>query len=369
MWYKIEPFDTLFFRDGRPFTMGAETWANPIFPPYPSTLYGAIRTWLIFERGTLKDFERGKFKDELGTPSEKGSLRIRGPFIALGDILYFPIPNDLLAKKDKKDNKLFKIDLLEKPKILISDYPLRQALINKSDFELDDPDGFIYLFSLKDYLTDSDLTNRKEIFNFTEKEDIFIQEKKTGIKRSRRTLSSKKGYLYRIPMIRLKREASLFVEIEGLDNYPEGGLIQLGGESKIAKIGKYTGDPLEALKGRTFKFEDRIFKLYLATPAIFKNGWLPEWIDRENFEGKYNGINLKLIACSVGKYILIGGWDLARKRPKPMYKAVPAGSVYYFEILDDTQAEKVKETFHFKNISDINPKEGFGLSFIGEVKL
>jgi len=383
MWYKIEPLDTLFFRDGRPFTMGAETWANPVFPPYPSTLYGAIRTWLIFERGTLKDFESGKFKDELGTPTEKGSLNIKGPFIGLDDTLYFSVPNDLLKKKDKNDNKLFKIDLLKSPEILISDYPLEKTLINKSDFTLKEIDWFINMAFMKDYLLsgkafmkDYLLSGKKAdlTFDVKEKKDFFLHEKKTGIKRSRKTLSSEEGYLYRIPMIRLERKegkVSLFVEIEGLDvnNYPEGGLIQLGGEGRVAKISKYANDLLKTLKEMTSKFEFKIFKLYLATPAIFENGWLPKWIDKESFKGNYNGIDLKLIACSIGKYNLIGGWDLANQKPKPMYKAVPAGSVYYFEILNNTSAEKIKETFHLKNVSDKNSEEGFGLSLVGEVVL
>ncbi len=61
--------------------MGSETWADSIFPPYPSTIYGAIRSWLIFEKGGLKDFKEGKFKEELGTENEKGSLLIKGPFL------------------------------------------------------------------------------------------------------------------------------------------------------------------------------------------------------------------------------------------------------------------------------------------------
>jgi CRISPR-associated protein Cmr3 len=373
MWYKIKPLDTLFFRDGRPFTMGSETWANPIFPPYPSTVYGAIRTWLIFERGSLKEFKEGKFKEdkfkELGTPSEKGNLKIKGPFICLNDSLYFPVPFDLLKKKDapEKEKKLFYINCINKPEIFISDYCLERILINKNDFELEECGGFIDIDSLKNYL----MVN-KNIPEFIEKKEIFSYEKKTGIKRSRKTLSSEEGYLYRIPMIRLKKKAGLFIEIDGLEqnNYPKGGIIQIGGEGKTAKIEKIENDdPLKTLRDMDFEFENKIFKIYLATPAIFEQGWLPKWInDNSTFEGNHNGIKLKLMACSIGKYNLIGGWDLANKRPKPMYKAVPAGSVYYFKILDDTRAERIKEVFHLKNISDKNPEEGFGLSLVGEVK-
>jgi len=117
-----------------------------------------------------------------------------------------------------------------------------------------------------------------------------------------------------------------------------------------------------------FKFENKLFKLFLATPAIFENGWLPYWIKEENLEGEFNGIKLRLIGCSIGKFNLIGGWNIVKEEPKPMHKAAPAGSVYYFEILDDSPPEAIKEAFHFRNISDINSEEGFGLSLIGEVK-
>ena len=366
MWYKIKPFDTLFFRDGRPFTMGAETWANPIFPPYPSTVYGAIRTWLIFERGSLKEFKEGKFKEELGTPSEKGNLKIKGPFICLNDSLYFPVPFDFLRRKSTSQNgknDLFYTDCINKPEIFISDYPLENIIVNKSDFELEECDGFLDVSSLKDYLI-----QRNGIMQFTEKKEIFLEEKKTGIKRSRKTLSSEEGHLYRISMIRLKRETSFYIEIEGLSSYPQEGKVQLGADWKIVKIEKTEEDLLKELREIDFLLNNKIFKIYFATPAIFKKGWIPDWINEKTFEGNYKGIKLKLIACSIGKYKLIGGWDLANNRPKPMYKAVPSGSVYYFKILDDTSAEKIKEVFHLKNISDIKPEEGFGLSLVGEVK-
>ena len=34
MLAKITPLDTVFFRDGKPFSWGEETWAEGIFPPY-----------------------------------------------------------------------------------------------------------------------------------------------------------------------------------------------------------------------------------------------------------------------------------------------------------------------------------------------
>ena len=168
-------------------------------------------------------------------------------------------------------------------------------------------------------------------------------------------------------MIRLKKDYCLLVKINEIDSMPEKGLFTLGGEGKTVRFEKINNNPLEDLENMNFELKDGIFKLYLATPAIFENGWLPRWINAETLEGEKDGIKLKLIACAIGKYLRIGGWDMAKNEPKPMYKAVPAGSVYYFKVLNGASSNDVKNIFHFKNISDINPEEGFGLSCVGVV--
>ncbi|MEN3047138.1 MAG: type III-B CRISPR module-associated Cmr3 family protein, partial [Candidatus Hydrothermales bacterium] len=78
IWIKLIPNDTLFFRTGRPFTMGSENWSDVIFPPYPSTIYGALRTFLLFHReGNLSSF----YYPDIGSPNEKGSLQLFGPIL------------------------------------------------------------------------------------------------------------------------------------------------------------------------------------------------------------------------------------------------------------------------------------------------
>jgi len=56
MLAKITPLDIVFFRDGKPFSWGEETWAGGIFPPYPSTIYGALRTMWFSEN--IQEFSK-----------------------------------------------------------------------------------------------------------------------------------------------------------------------------------------------------------------------------------------------------------------------------------------------------------------------
>lgn len=373
MWIKIKPNDTLFFRSGRPFTMGGETFADSIFPPYPSTIFGAIRTFLIFHRGSLKDFYDGKYKDkDIGTKDDKGTIRIYGPILynENGDVYLTP-PFDLVEKKEETDKELYSLSLIDKPKIFYSDSRIikEKILIFKSQGQVDEPKGWINGILLEKYLQ-----GKNDSISCIEKDNLYQEERKIGIKRDRKTFTSEEGYLYRVPMIRLKHKYNkigLIFKIEGVEDMPERGILQLGGEGKTVyfeKIEKIEDNPLDSLMNINFELKEGMFKLYLATPAIFDKGWLPSWIDESTYEGEKDGIKLKLISCAIGKFIRIGGWDIARNRPKPMYKAVPAGSVYYFKILDgNIDVEKIKKVFHFKNISDKNPEEGFGLSFIGGV--
>lgn len=356
---KLKSLDTLFFRTGRPFTMGEETWAEIVFPPFPSTLYGALRSFLIFQRGTLTEFESGNFKNELGTLNEKGTLKIKGPLL-LKDELLFPCPLDLVRDKSNKELQL--LEFLSKPRLFISDYPLNNVLINKSIKNVDEPSGFLTSIELADYLQ-----CKKDRYSSIEDSNLFVYENKTGIARDRETLTSREGFLYRIPMVRLKEDVYLAVKVEGVREFPASGVLQLGGEGKGASFEK-TDDLFNSLRNIKLDFKNRFFKIYLATPAIFEKGWLPEWINEKSFEGEYNGIKVKLVGCSIGRSLDVGGWDIAKKRHKPLLKAVPQGSVYYFKIMDGSDDEIIK-TFHLQNISDVNPEEGFGLSLVGGVKL
>ncbi|SFQ19879.1 type III-B CRISPR module-associated protein Cmr3 [Caldicoprobacter faecalis] len=392
MFLKITPLDTLFFRSGRPFTMGENSWADAVFPPFPGTLYSAIRSFLIFRYGKLEDFYNGLLKEDVkrvvGTPCQKGSLKLKGIFLYSNnnENPLFLAPKDVV--EDSEKGKLYCLDYLKKPPLMVSDYKLSDILVWKKNEKAETTDYWLTVEGFKKYLK-----GEKDIFEirgkrnlkrmYREKSELFVLEPKVGIKRDPYTLTSEEGYLYRISLVRLKKDVALIAEVEGVEDFPEEGVFQLGGEGKAVKFEKLkNGDDggvaeLEDLRRMEFDLRNGYFKLYLATPAIFEKGWLPRWIDEnDDYEGKYeyNGleIKLKLMACAIGRALPVGGWDIYRGQPKPMRKAVPAGSVYYFKVLEDDLKEaayKIKELFHFKNISDVNSEEGFGLSIVGGVKV
>lgn len=376
----LQPNDTFFFRDGRPFTKGEQSEGYSIFPPLPSTVLGALRTAYIAEFGDLSLFYSGGMRETIGTPESLGNaIRVRGVFLANRRNnrmeMFFPVPLDLIYKKDEKRDNNTPLHLLTpQSKNFASNGIINNPLAWTTPESIDsDADGLLRSGAIRRYLRGND-----ENLLLTNRTTLVERESKTGIARSRHTLSSEDHMLYRIDMSRFKNRDGNYgfvVEYECPRNLPQKGLLKLGGEGKsfvYRDIEVETlSSPLEVVK--TAIQSTGRFKLYFAAPTIFKHGWLPSWLNRDTLSGEYPlentaPISLKLHTAAVGKPIPVGGWDMAKGEAKPTYRAVPAGSVYYFELMDRNRIDDLIAAFHYQNISDERSEEGFGLVLIGVAK-
>lgn len=351
MVIEITPLDTLFFRDGKPFTMGEDTWADGIFPPPPSVIYGALRT--LYFANHMDEFKKFfNSKNENDDPTK--DLVIKGVYLKgnSSGSLWFQAPLDTVKRKKEK-NKLCPLTPSEEKgcyscldiKLLLKPEENQVETVEK---------GYINYNYLMKYLQDS-----RSNLVFSSLNNSIKIEPKVGIKIDNTTHTSKEGAFYRAGMFRLKN-LSILVDYENLEDIPDRGIMKLGGEGKAASYKKV--DDFSLLSTYKPCIKNRRFKLYLATPAIFRNGWLPNWLD----EG-LDGIKLKMIAAAVGRYVTIGGFDMKERKPKVMYRAVPAGSVYYFEVPEGVDEQKLINTFHNRRISEIEKEKGFGLAFMGVV--
>lgn len=369
----IEPNDILMFRDGKPFSGGDDHFARGTFPPPPSTFYGALRSHILSTAWP----EYGKFasehdlipdhvKIEIGTPTSNGALTIGQFGIAKRERdcieQYFPMPKDVAKEKGEENSNLHVLNPNDKLQgKIITDLPAGlQHLWYPSEKALESVTGFLSHAMMSEYLSGN--TPDK----WTENKKLFETEERTGIRKNRTKRSVEEGGLYSVEYFRLNDNVGFTVEVEGTQLLPhESGMLRLGGDNRTAFYSKaiWTDIPDETIK-KKISDTDR-FKIVLTTPAIFTNGWLPRSIDSNTMNGNINGIAVKLISASIGKPIGIGGFDLVKGRPKDMKKAVPAGSVYYFELSSGSSVDKLFCKVWFKSISDEKAQEGFGLSLIG----
>jgi len=382
MWIFIRPFDVLFFRDNRPFTSGETHRAKSIFPS-PLTFYGAIRAKKVVEEGIRfkeyreaeKNTTNNKLKnliEIIGKPDEFKDIGLLGPFVAentekKGINCYFPVPFDVFERKDKKEFVLLR--------------PIKKAFsVNEPSFFLWGSEevkptggGFISKENLEQYLGGN---VPKEIKS---KEDFYKHELRVGIKLALPKKVSEIGMLYISDFLRFEKEAGFLVRVNNnvLEN---NGILTLGGEGKMAYYESVDLKDDKILPKRITEGGE-LLKIYLATPAIFEKGWIPDFLDN-SFKYQNSNFECKLVSACVGKPIHIGGWNLKQNKPRSLYKAIPPGSVYFFEVDRDTG--KFIEMFHnttyfqslgkteFQSLGKNNDYRkdfsnlGFGLTFVGK---
>lgn len=363
MIIKIEALDTLFFKDGKPFSMGEESWADGIFPPPPSVICGALRTAWFAQNP--EEFNKANSADD-----PTNSLMIKGIYFEYGNEIYFPLPLDLVKKKNEKDLKSYPLNKSKEINLSNSSAP-DNNLTSGFDDEIESIDGgIIPLGSFERYLNSAETQ-----FYYKSLSDIVLSEPKVGIGRENQTRTSSEGKLYRVGMRRLEETRKfmsqpnkifLVIEYEGI-TLADSGFIKLGAEGKIAAFHKY--DKIISLNnknkssGNNEKKSDTIFKFYLLTPAIFEDGWKPNLTKNAILKD----LKLDFITACIGKPVNIGGFDMQKKTPKTMYKAVPPGSVFYFKT--SKPFDEVFNALNGKSISEIKTdKEGYGIGFVGEVK-
>lgn len=362
MLIRINAFDTLFFRDGRPFSMGEDSWASGVFPPAPSVLYGVLRSAFLAQAG---------FSEE--NIAASANLCIK-KIVLEGELLrtgvrrrIFLLPTDLMELEVEKTYR-YSVQTAKATQSQASyhtalTHQLFPSWINGEEPEAIDQDKY---FILEEDLIDYLQTATVSTTELPGREKFMGLEPKVGIGRENMTRSTAEGQLYRVGLNRMtgsSYQLHILVEFEGLP-LAETGLLKIGGEGKTAAYSQVE-TPIDVACS---DLSSDYFKLYLASPAIFKQGWLPSWVNADTLEGVYQGVKLKLIAANVSSPQSVGGFDIAARRPKAMLKTVPAGSVYYFQCLEGDKSS-LQTSMHGQCISDFRMEEGFGLAFIGYAKI
>lgn len=419
MWVRIEPQDVLLFRESKPFWAGENFRAAGRFPPTPLPMAGAIRSRALAHRGVdlsaYADAARRKVDCDAfqwaGKPDCLAPLAFTGPFLVSpeGEV-WLPWPKDLLRNLDEQGKPTgydhFLKPALKPPWSVRSSFTEDATIRNLTGGNavgMEAPEGgFMKVAGPDDFLTyllgmaeDGD-----PFMNYAAQTDAAQPEARVGLTlRAGRT--AEPGRIYTAVFSRMDENASFYICVRDTvdknreeDFLPHKGFLALGGEARAASfhviadeadedlpefLKKETQDSLKKTLAEKLASRSR-FKLYLLAPAIFQQGWLPDGIesDKKKFVLRLDGIKAELVAAAVGKPDDIGGWNLVANAPRPLYRAVPAGSVYFFEAKEKFTSETATaliENIHFQSLmkpqsgDDNFPKfcrdAGFGLAAIG----
>jgi len=335
----LEPVDALYLRGNRLFG-GPGEYSESLMPPWPSVAAGALRTRILadnhvdFTRYAQGVFSDSPILDIIGSPREPGKFRLN--WFSLGSIhgdhaeIYFPLPADMVAMEENTTPQFIFPHSL--PKMLLSSYPLSKLPVLKTARPSKlRTDLWLTHEGLNTYLAGS-LPQGRHIVNTAE---LWSHDDRVGIALRRTARTTEQGRIYTSETVLMKEGVGFIVGVKGAEGFlPDSGLIRLGGDGRGAVIKRCAFDlpqpPWDQIE------ESGSFKLMLVTPALFPQGWLPPGTrrDGDQFLWSYEGCRARLVAACFGRAIVISGWDLAARRPKQAFLAVPAGSVYWFEGLE-----------------------------------
>lgn len=384
--YLITPKAPLVFRDAKPFGASEEMAIAETIPfPLPSTIAGAIRTAWAETQGSQYDYPNNA--EKLVKKRVLGPLLTRTNTETSESEVLYPVPADSLCLNDDNEGKkIFRM------------YP---ESIDNEDAGTDLPNNLLPVFldteskakPAKDapkYWTQEAMTSWLK--DSTQAIDANSQvvslpiETRTHVGIDYKTKSNLKSHLFHTSGLDFSatqkpRQQSAKPEQLGWNKYQYGLLNwfqedmpdcyrTIGGEARLGHIQKQQDLWPNCPKELTKAFiQYNSFRLILATPAIFNNGYLPAWLDDE-LKGTLGNMQVQLRAVSIARWQAGTSWDMADPKSKKgkgmraIKRLAPAGSVYWFDILNGGQGAELTEHW-LTSISDERGKDGYGLILPG----
>lgn len=359
---ELDPIDVLYFRNSKPFAKGEEHFSTSLFPPYPSTLYGALRTLILRQNDIFFDsFYKGNIENDLkklvGTPDSIGSLTINGLFLQREETIYLSSPADLVFSGNDIEKEFHILKLKKNFFSSVSSGFEYLPFISKYKYK---PltDSFLSVRNLQHYLMGNTDFVKNGIQSMS---DIIKKDKRVGIGIDNDKNVTKEGQLFLSESVEFEKNWNFLAWINDTPFLQDHGYLNWGGKSKPV-LYKKADKGLFSFVNKTDIMEKiqetGVMKLLFLTPTILNEGWISSHLKIDS---------AKLVSAAINKVQKIGGFDIAKKKPKTMYNVLPAGSVFYYELADKSEGniENIFQKFYLKNISDIYPNMGFGLTILG----
>lgn len=389
------PLDPLVARDGRPFGTGGVAHSHSWL--MPSVFSGSLRTAVGKKIGLsfTDNDELTRLKNNISTTGALPYLENEGE-----SILYVPKPFDCVVSESGNVRKAYVVrpELGENEGVNWPDcINLLPAMLQGDNDEAFKPVSTVPFWSFERMCkwlatprlkTDARVTIRDfpqltRTVNYLEGLDEFLVDERVGVKIDKDTGRAKDSCLFTTVGLDLyneeaKRSIALYSQVE-LNDYDVGDtmLSSLGGKKRLAnwKVSEVNGNPFNAPREIVNAANDQNGKkrvrMVLATPAIFKKGYYPGWLEKKNDFLMGNppscaSVKLKLVSMAIDRWIPVSGWDLAKKAPKAVRRLAPAGGVYFFEI-EEGNANELFTSAWFKSVCDDEQdrRDGFGVALWG----
>lgn len=358
-YFFIEPVDVLMLRGNRSFG-DAGQHGETLMPPWPSVFAGALRSALLGDDARrLAEFVKvgsGRFDSEderaqrmrsalgdalfgvLGTPQQPGTFRVTWASLgraapgAVSAQALLPLPADLLVP-DVEDALPMALTPTPWPQGTSGAQSLPMVAMLRASKQVKP--------AVRRWLDGSALAAHlcgEPVKSTESTATLYESETRLGIALDAKWGTASDGALYTTDAVTFCKDTGFIVGVQGDGGLlPLQGLLRLGGDGKGAR---YRDLPFDA-PGPALPRPGGRFRLVLTTPALFAGGWLPSGVvaeddgdDAPTLRLRGPGFSARLACAAIGRHEVVSGWDLAQWRPKTAQRAVPAGSVYWFDEFD-----------------------------------
>lgn len=356
----IEPLDTLFFRDGRPFGP-TDTGYSQL--PLPQTIAGMVRAYIMHSLG-LKPSQIHRLRETANevSPLQRAIAFIacRGPWLVkvkghnkIEDIFVSPPAHLCRVEADKERLVLLRplgdevqLPGWQSPQSERQKY-LRPLLYTEGSESVELESRWLGKDAISSVLQSEPLNPR----HLVDSENLFTWEDRTGVTISPETSTGEDSLLYSSQQLRLNKDVALYAEIgwETVDDthqdalrktqeafdanigwnrlFPETGiLLPLGGEARRVSVRRIEHSPWSDVHVSSTEATQRAFT-WLISPLTNYRHFRTEG-QRTPWEPMSLG---KLVGAACPKPLSVSGWDMAGDGARPTRYAVPAGSVYFWE--------------------------------------
>lgn len=336
--WSFEAVDTLFFKESRPIEAVGGAQLQSVFPPPARTLVGAIRTAIgeavgVDWRAYGTD-ARHPLRALMGDAQHLGPLSFQGPVLERDGQRLFPVPLAVLAAQGPRGMTFTRLRPSDTP----VDCDIGRVRLPVKATALDGAkpmEGkWMTQQGLERFLR-GEAPRAQDLIAVAE---LLSHEDRLGIGRNVQTGSVVEGLLYQTRHIRPRPGVRVGMSVSGLvlPELPMAGLAKLGAEGRMAHWQRADAAAVPAAKGALTRA-----LVVLLTHARFGRGWLPDGLAAVTqpdgstaWEGKMQGVDVRLLCAVTGKPVREGGWDLASHAPRAMDSLVPAGSCYFLECLE-----------------------------------
>ncbi len=361
----LEPVDTLFFRDGTPFSADSspQDRVTSLFPPHPGSLTGAIRAALALCNGWSG---RGPWSQEhnkvLGDgPDDLGALSFDGPFLLHHGQPLFRAPRYLLGSTD--DDGWTPRKLLRPGAAVLCDLGaavrLPEALEGEGEVrDLKPPEGAWLTRAGLNAVLHGTIPQPGEVIPSTK---LWSRETRIGLERDRDKRTAKEGMLYSTQHVRLAQGVSLGAQVDGVPDgwtTPFDCVAPLGGERRLAEFRRSHAEVTLDMPLAEIQSRGRVTIIAL-TPLDLEEGVC---LGKQPLDVAGD---VRVVSACLDRLQRIGGWDSRARRPLPLRSVLPPGSVVFCETREPARfVNAVRSNDGLARVGS-RQRHGFGLVALG----